>query len=80
MISKLYEKLMLKRLIPITEDKELIPEHQFGFRSNSTIDQVLRITDIIEKALEQKKICSVVFLDIYEAFQTETGQTITGRI
>lgn len=68
-ISKLFEKLFLKRLKPIIERKGLIPNHQFGFRQNhSTIDQIHRITDIIEKALENKEICSTIFLDVAQAF------------
>jgi hypothetical protein len=43
--------------------------HQFGFRkSYSTIDQVHRITDIIEKTFENKGVCSAVFPDIAQAF------------
>lgn len=68
-ISKLFEKLLLKRLKPIIESKQLIPSHQFGFRKeHSTIDQVHRITDVIEKSLEEKKFCSVAFLDVAQAF------------
>lgn len=68
-ISKVFERIFLQRLQPIIEEKGLIPEHQFGFRSkHSTIDQVHRITDVIEKALEEKKICSAVFLDVSQAF------------
>ena len=68
-IPKLFERLLLKRLKPIIEERTLIPPHQFGFRENhSTIEQVHRITDIIEKALENKKICSCIFLDVAQAF------------
>ncbi|KAF6198264.1 hypothetical protein GE061_008011 [Apolygus lucorum] len=68
-MSKLFEKLLLKRLKPIIEDRNLIPDHQFGFRQrHSTIDQVHRITNIIEKALEGKKICASIFLDVAQAF------------
>lgn len=68
-ISKLYEKLLLKRLKPIIEEKQLIPTHQFGFRNkHSTIEQVHRIVNIIEKSLEGKKVCSAVFLDVAQAF------------
>lgn len=68
-MSKLFEKLLLKRLKLIIEKKKLIPNHQFGFRSeHSTIDQVHRITNIIEKTLEEKKVCSAVFLDVAQAF------------
>jgi hypothetical protein len=68
-MSKLSEKLILKRLKPIIAEKHLMPTHQFGSRKNhSTIDQVHRITDIIEKTLENKGVCSAVFLDIAQVF------------
>ena len=68
-MSKLFEKLLIKRLKPVIERKNLIPNHQFGFRSkHSTIDQVHRITNIVENALEEKKVCSAVFLDVAQAF------------
>ena len=68
-MSKIFEKILLKRLKPIIEEKKLIPDHQFGFREqHSTIDQVHRITNVIEKSLEEKKICSTVFLDVAQAF------------
>jgi hypothetical protein len=68
-ISKLFEKLLLKRLKPIIEEKKLIPDHQFGFRNqHSTIDQVHRITNVIESALEENGVCSAIFLDVKQAF------------
>lgn len=68
-ISKLFEKLLLKRMKPIIEIKKLIPSHLIGFRnSHSTIDQVHRITNKIEKALEEKRVCSTIFLDVAQAF------------
>jgi hypothetical protein len=52
---KLSEKLILKHLKPIIEKKHLMPMYQFGFRKNHlTINQVHRITDIIERTLEYK--------------------------
>lgn len=68
-IAKLFEKLFLKRLKPIIEERKLLPSHQFGFREkHSTVEQVHRITNIIEEALEGKKICSSIFLDVAQAF------------
>ena len=68
-MSKLFEKLLLKRLKPIIEEKQLIPDHQFGFRTkHSTIDQVHRVTNVINKAIEEKHYCSGVFLDVAQAF------------
>jgi hypothetical protein len=31
-VSNVFEKLLLKRLLPIVEINRLIPNHQFGFR------------------------------------------------
>lgn len=68
-MSKLFEKLLLKRLEIITEERRLILDHYFGFRNqHSTIDQVHRITDVIERSHEGKKICSVKFLGEAKAF------------
>jgi hypothetical protein len=37
--SKVFEKLHLKRLLPVVENNRLIPSHQFGFRQrHSTIE------------------------------------------
>ena len=68
-ISKIFEKLLLKRLKPVIEERKLIPNHQFGFRNkHSTIDQVHRITNVFEKAMEEKRICSTIFLGVAQAF------------
>lgn len=68
-ISKLFEKLLLKRLRPLIERGNLIPDYQFGFRQkHSTIDQVHRITNIIERTFEENEVCSAVFLDVAQAF------------
>ena len=68
-LSKVLEKIITKRLRPVIETEEIIPSHQFGFREkHSTIDQVHRITDIIENAYNDKKVCSAVFLDVSQAF------------
>lgn len=67
-VSKLFEKLFLKRLKPIIERNDLIPEYQFGFREkHSTIDEVHRIASIIKRALEDKEICIALFLDVAQA-------------
>jgi hypothetical protein len=42
--SKVFEKLLLKHLLSLVEHANLIPNHQFGFRSrHSTIEQTHRL-------------------------------------
>ena len=68
-MSKLFEKLLTNRLLPLLEDLKTLPDHQFGFRKqHSAIEQIHRITHNISQTLEKKKYCSAVFLDIQQAF------------
>lgn len=67
--SKIYETLLLTRILPVIEAKHIIPDHQFGFRcKHSTIDQVHRLVDKIMESLEAKAYCASAFLDISQAF------------
>lgn len=68
-MSKLLEKIILERLRPILDQNDIIPSYQFGFRpGHSTLEQVHRVVNIINSALEEKKFCSAAFLDIRQAF------------
>jgi len=63
-MTKFFEELLLKRIKPILNEKQIIPAHHFDSRNKqSTIDQVHRITTVIKKTLEEKKFCSAIFLD-----------------
>lgn len=68
-MSKVFEKLFLQRLQHRIYEDNLVPDHQFGFRSHhSTVEQVHRITKVIRNSLEERKYCSAVFLDVSQAF------------
>lgn len=67
--SKLFEKLLLPRLLAFYDEKNAIPHHQFGFRANhSTTQQLHRVVDYIADSLEKKQYCNGVFLDVSAAF------------
>jgi hypothetical protein len=68
-VSKVFEKLLLKRLLPVVEYNRTIPNHQFGFRQrHSTLEQTYLIVQRINETLENKQYCSATFLDISQAF------------
>lgn len=68
-MSKLFEKLLLARMKKQIEERNIIPEHQFGFRNqHSTVEQANRVYNTIANALEAGDFCSAVFLDIQQAF------------
>jgi hypothetical protein len=68
-MSNFFEKLLLKSLKPVLDEKQIIPTHPSSFRNkHSTLDQVHRITNIIDKTLEEKKFYSTIFLDVAQTF------------
>ncbi|GBP00744.1 Probable RNA-directed DNA polymerase from transposon X-element [Eumeta japonica] len=68
-LSKIFEKIVLKSLTPHIATTNLIPNHQFWFREkHSTIEQVHRITNLIRETFESKRYCSALFIDISQAF------------
>lgn len=80
-ISKLLEKLILKRIHANTFLEQLLPHHQFGFRhEHSTIQQCHRLVDVINKAMEDKKYCCAVFLDAQQAFDKVWYQGLLFKI
>lgn len=67
--SKIFERLFLKRLTPVLNRNNIIPEYQFGFRQHhGTPEQCHRIIKVISASFERKMYCSAVFLDIQQAF------------
>jgi len=70
-LGKILEKIILKRITTIAQSKNSIPNFQFGFRSHhATTHQLHRVADTISAALETKKYCAGVFLDVAKAFDT----------
>jgi len=68
-LSKLFEKLFLTRIKPILQETRIIPDHQFGFRQkHTTTEQVHRITNVINKAVESNTYCTAALLDIGQGF------------
>jgi len=67
--SKVFEKLLLKRLRSDVDLSALLPYYQFGFRTgHSTIHQTHRVVHEIAKGLDGQQLCTVAFLDIAQAF------------
>lgn len=58
---KLVERLLFKRQKQIIVDPNLMPPHQFGFREkHSTIQQVHRITNLFENAMEKTRCAQLL--------------------
>ena len=68
-ISKLFEKCIYKYLHNYIVDHNILSSHQSGFRKgDSTLNQLLFITNEFSKALDEGREIRVVFFDISKAF------------
>jgi hypothetical protein len=70
-ISKIYERVIYKRLYFFLEQNSILYDGQYGFRpKRSTIDAVHDFVSNIHEAFECKKHSLGVFLDLLKAFDT----------
>ena len=68
-LSKLFERLLAKRLNAFAEKYNLFPSMQLVFRKGlGTCDAILTITDVLQKALDSSCEVRMVGLDISAAF------------
>jgi hypothetical protein len=68
-VSKVFEELLLKRLLPTVENIRITPDHQFSFRQRHYtigIGQTPRIVQSINEALENKQYHSAAFLTTFK--------------
>lgn len=67
--TKMFEKILLKRLLPLSDECNIIPNHQFGFRAkHSSTHQLLHTVDLTSSSMESKYYCAVVLLDVEQTF------------
>lgn len=65
-MANILERLILYRIQDILPVKNLIPDHQFGFRQNhSTIQKCHRIVNKIKESLEGNKMCASPFVKVW---------------
>ena len=69
--SKIYEKIVHKRLYGYVMNKSIIYDSQYGFqKGHSTIHTVSEMIENIIEALDCKESTLAVFLDFSKAFDT----------
>ena len=70
-ISKVFEKLVYKRLISFLNEHDILIPNQFGFRKNHSTDfALIKLCDKIIESLANKKHVIGVFMDLSKAFDT----------
>ena len=73
---KLLERLIYNRLLPVVDPQ--LPREQAGFRpGRSTVEQVVKLTEDIETAFENRKKCGAVFVDLSADYDTVWHRGLT---
>ena len=70
-IGKLFEKILLARILHVVNECRLLRDEQFGFRPrHSTSLQLARLVERITRNFSEKRLTGTVFLDVAKAFDT----------
>jgi len=70
-IGKLFEKILLARMLHVVSERGLMRDQQFGFRPrHSTPLQLARLVERITRNFGEKRLTGAVFLDVAKAFDT----------
>jgi hypothetical protein len=70
-ISKLFEKILLSRILHEVSRRGLLRDKQLGFRpKHSTAVQLNRLVERVHRNFGEKRLTDAVFLDVAKAFDT----------
>jgi hypothetical protein len=70
-IGKLFEKMLLARILHEVKGRGLMRAEQFGFRpKHSTSLQLARLVERITRNFVEKRLTGAIFLDVTKAFDT----------
>ena len=76
---KLYERVLLQRLMPLIDSK--LTKDQAGFRpGRSCAGQLLNLTQHIEDGFERKQITGAAFIDLSAAYDTVQHRTMVNKL
>ena len=80
-LSKLFERMVARQLVPYLNDNNLLPSLQSGFRaSHSTETAILHVFSDILSAVDRGEFAALVLLDLSAAFDTVDHQILLERM
>ena len=79
--SKIFEKLMYKRVYKFLEIHNVLYSLQFGFQENHSIDHALvSLTEAVRNTLDNKRLGCGIFIDLQKAFDTVNHRILLSKL
>ena len=79
--SKLFEKVMYKRLHRFLEIHKVLYSLQFGFQENHSIDHALvSLTEAVRSTLDNKRLGCGIFIDLQKVFDTVNHRILHSKL
>ena len=79
--SKIFEKVLYKRMYSFLSNEKLIFDKQYGFRSNySTTHALISLTERLKTYLDSGHIVAGVFIDLEKAFDTVNHKILCEKL
>jgi hypothetical protein len=70
-VGKLFEKILLTRVLREINERGLLRDEQFGFRpKHGTTLQLARLVERVNRNVDERRLTGVVFLHVAKAFDT----------
>jgi len=70
-IGKLFEKILLARILHVGSERGLMRDEQFGFRPRHSTSLLLaRLVEMITRNFGEKRLTDAIFIDVAKAFDT----------
>ena len=80
-LSKIFEKLMYRRLYRFLEIHKVLYSLQFGFQENHSIDYALvSLTEAVRNTLDNKRFGCGIFIDLQKAFDTVNHAILLSKL